>query len=61
MATKKQTLKKTELEKQYEELFKPTTIWPESSENYSLAQPSPLKTVTGILTYGVCEEPILGK
>jgi hypothetical protein len=61
MTTKKQTLKKTELEKQYEEFFEPIIVWPESSDNYSLAQPSPLKTVASTLTYSVCEEPILGK
>ena len=58
MATEKKTPNKTELEKQYEELFKPITTQPESSENYSLAQPSPLKTVPSIVTYGVYEEPI---
>ena len=55
MTTKKQTLKKTELEKQYEEFFEPIIVWPESSDNYSLAQPSPLKTVASTLTYSVCE------
>lgn len=61
MATKKKTTKKTELEKQYEELFEPITIQPESSGNYSLAQPSPLKTISSIVTYGAYEEPIMGE
>lgn len=55
---KQQTSQKTKLEKQYEELFGPSPRWSEVSDNYSLAQPSPFKTVPTVVTYGVYEEPI---
>ena len=61
MVTKKKTIKKTNLEKQYEELFIPITTQPELSNSYSLAQPSPLKTISSIVTYGAYEEPIIGE
>lgn len=51
--------KKTKLEKQYEELFNPIETQPALSDDYSLAQPSPMKPIMGIVTYGLHEDPIL--
>jgi hypothetical protein len=59
--TKKQKSQKTRLVERYEEIFTPNEAWPESSDNYSLAQPSPMKAILGVATYGMHEEPILGK
>lgn len=60
MATKKKSTKKTKLEKQYEELFKPITTQPYVPDTSSLAQPSPHENVMGLVTHGAYEEPILG-
>jgi hypothetical protein len=61
MVSKKHKSKKTKLEKHYEELFKPINVRPGISDNYSLAQQSPMKPITGVVTYGLYEEPILGE
>lgn len=52
---------KTKLEEQYEELFETININPLLSDDLSLAQPSPMKPIMGIVTYGTNEEPILGE
>jgi len=44
-------------ETEYEELFK-TPITTVPSQHESLAQPSPLKIVDSVTTYGAYEEPI---
>ncbi len=58
---KEPAIQKTKLMEQYEELFGPATIsQTESTDDSSLAQPSPLIPNQGLVTYGVYEEPILG-
>ena len=53
----KKTRGKEELETQYEKLFRtPTTTV--AGPRQSLAQPSPLKIVDSVTTYGAYEEPI---
>jgi hypothetical protein len=61
MKKTKQESIKTKLEEQFEEFFKPLEAHPELPDEHSLAQPSPMKPITGIVTYGLHEEPILGE
>ena len=58
---KKQAVPKSKLETQYEELFRQLqTTWVVPHENSSLAQPTPLKVLPSVVTYGAYEEPIFG-
>lgn len=61
MAKKKTSQKVQSLEEQYSELFRynPSHIISEA-EGDSLEQPSPLKIVPSLTTYGAYEEPIVG-
>lgn len=54
------TEKKSDLEKEYEKLFqKNLTEWLIAMERLqSLRQPSPLRIVDSVVTYGAYEEPI---
>ncbi len=58
MATEKKT-KRSQLEIEYEELFKikrPIELLP--SQDASLEQPSQLKIIQSVVTYGAYEDPI---
>jgi len=59
MSTKKYKIivPKSDLEKQYERLFKITNKAIEE-ENYSLEQPPAYKIVQSVTTYGAYEEPV---
>lgn len=48
------------LELQYQELFRYATPPLPVSEDYSLEQPTPLKVVQSVVTYGLEERPIMG-
>ena len=53
----KKNREKEKLETQYEELFR-TPVTTVAGPRESLAQPSPLKIVDSVTTYGAYEEPI---
>ena len=57
MEPKPDPKKKNDLEHVYEQLFQTETKPPEPQRE-SLAQPTPLKVVETVTTYGAYEEPI---
>ena len=57
MDSKPDSKKKNDLEYVYEQLFQ-TETKPTEPQRESLAQPTPLKVVETVTTYGAYEEPI---
>lgn len=60
MAKQKPKEKALSLEEQYGELFRYNPSLVSQDNGDSLEQPSPLKIVPSLTTYGAYEEPIIG-